>query len=213
VFGIRLTFVKITSFDEAAMTQRHKKPEILHTEIVAKSRLFQIEQVHLKFSNGVERQYERMKGGSRGAVMMVPIHQGNLLLASEYAAGTDNYELGFPKGLIDPGETAIEAANRELQEEIGFGSYQLTHLKELSLAPGYFSSKMHIFVAEKLYPSRLEGDEPEPIDVIPWPLSDWQLLLDNVDFSESRSVSALFLTQQYLSISTDSLKRELNDVE
>ncbi|MFT6132998.1 MAG: ADP-ribose diphosphatase, partial [Shewanella sp.] len=48
------------------MTQRHKKPEILHTEIVAKSRLFQIEQVHLKFSNGVERQYERMKGGSRG---------------------------------------------------------------------------------------------------------------------------------------------------
>lgn len=57
---------------------------------------------------------------------------------------------------------------------------------------------MHIFVAEKLYPSRLEGDEPEPIKVIPWPLSDWQLLIDNGDFSESRSVSALFLTQQYL---------------
>ena len=180
------------------MSQRQNKPEILHTEVVARSRLFQIEQVHLKFSNGVERQYERMKGGSRGAVMIVPIHQGKMLLAREYAAGTDNYELGFPKGLIDPGETAIEAANRELQEEIGFGSNKLTLLKELSLAPGYFSSKMQIFLAEDLYESRLEGDEPEPIDVVLWALADWEALLDNVDFSESRSVSALFLAQKYL---------------
>ncbi|QIR13167.1 ADP compounds hydrolase NudE [Shewanella aestuarii] len=180
------------------MTQRHSKPEILHTEVVAKSRLFQIEQVHLKFSNGVERQYERMKGGSRGAVMVVPVHKGQLLLAKEYAAGTDNYELGFPKGLIDPGEQAVDAANRELQEEIGFASKKLTHLKTLSLAPGYFSSKMEIFIAEDLFASKLEGDEPEPIEVIPWALSDWQALLDNADFSESRSVGALFLAQQYL---------------
>ena len=180
------------------MSQRQNKPEILHTEVVAKSRLFQIEQVHLKFSNGVERQYERMKGGSRGAVMIVPIHQGQMLLAREYAAGTDNYELGFPKGLIDPGESPIEAANRELQEEIGFGANKLTLLKELSLAPGYFSSKMQIFLAEDLYESRLEGDEPEPIDVVPWALVDWEALLDDVDFSESRSVSALFLAQKYL---------------
>ncbi|WP_415775530.1 ADP compounds hydrolase NudE [Shewanella oncorhynchi] len=182
------------------MSQRQNKPEILHTEVVARSRLFQIEQVHLKFSNGVERQYERMKGGSRGAVMIVPIHQGKMLLAREYAAGTDNYELGFPKGLIDPGETAIEAANRELQEEIGFGSNKLTLLKELSLAPGYFSSKMQIFLAEDLYESRLEGDEPEPIDVVLWALADWEALLDDVDFSESRSVSALFLAQKYLQL-------------
>lgn len=182
------------------MSQRHPKPEILHTEVVAKSRLFQIEQVHLKFSNGVERQYERMKTGSRGAVMVVPIHQANMLLAREYAAGTDNYELGFPKGLIDPGEQAIEAANRELQEEIGFGARKLTLLKELSLAPGYFSSKMQIFVAEDLYESRLEGDEPEPIELVPWPLTDWQDLLNHSDFSESRSVSALFLVQQHLQL-------------
>ncbi|WP_285163853.1 ADP compounds hydrolase NudE [Shewanella goraebulensis] len=180
------------------MTTRHKKPEILHREIVAKSRLFQVEQLHLKFSNGVERQYERMSGASRGAVMIVPVHKGKLLLAKEYAAGTDNYELGFPKGLIDPGEEAIEAANRELQEEIGFASNKLTLLKELSLAPGYFASKMQIFIAEDLYESTLEGDEPEPIEVIPYPLEKWQTLLDNDDFSESRSVSALFLAQQFL---------------
>ncbi len=182
------------------MAERRQKPEILHTETVAKSRLFQIEQVHLRFSNQVERFYERMKGSNRGAVMVVPVLDDKLLLAREYAAGTDNYELGFPKGLVDPGEAPIDAANRELQEEIGFGAHKLTLLKELSLAPGYFSSKMQIFLAQDLYESRLEGDEPEPIEVVPWPLEKWQELLELSDFSESRSVSALFLTQKHLNL-------------
>ncbi|BAJ04160.1 ADP compounds hydrolase NudE [Shewanella violacea] len=180
---------------------KHKKPEILGSEIVAQSRLFKIEQVNLKFSNQVERQYERMKGNNRGAVMVVPVLNGDtLLLGREYAAGTHTYELGFPKGLIDPGEEAHEAANRELQEEIGFGARKLTHLMELSLAPGYFASKMQIFIAEELYESVLEGDEPEPIEMVPWPLDNWQSLLELDDFSESRSVSALFLAQKYLKL-------------
>lgn len=123
-----------------------------------------------------------------------------LLLGREYAAGTHTYELGFPKGLIDPGEEAHEAANRELQEEIGFGARKLTHLMELSLAPGYFASKMQVFIAEELYESVLEGDEPEPIEMVPWPLDNWQSLLEQEDFSESRSVSALFLAQKYLKL-------------
>ena len=180
---------------------KHKKPEILGSKIVAQSRLFKIEQVNLKFSNQVERQYERMKGNNRGAVMVVPVlNGGTLLLGREYAAGTHTYELGFPKGLIDPGEEAHEAANRELQEEIGFGARKLTHLMELSLAPGYFASKMQIFIAEDLYESVLEGDEPEPIEMVPWPLDNWQSLLEQEDFSESRSVSALFLAQKYLKL-------------
>ncbi|RTR25977.1 ADP compounds hydrolase NudE [Shewanella atlantica] len=180
---------------------KDKKPEILGAEIVAQSRLFKIEQVHLKFSNQVERQYERMKGNNRGAVMVVPVlNSETLLLGREYAAGTHSYELGFPKGLIDPGEEAHEAANRELQEEIGYGAAKLTHLMELSLAPGYFASKMQIFIAEELFESQLEGDEPEPIELIHWPLDRWQSLLELEDFSESRSVSALFLAQKYLKL-------------
>ncbi|BDM62652.1 ADP compounds hydrolase NudE [Shewanella sp. NFH-SH190041] len=177
-----------------------QKPEILHREVVARSRLFQIEQLHLRFANQVERYYERMKGNNRGAVMIVPVHQGQLLLGREYAAGTHDYELGFPKGLIDPGETPAEAANRELQEEIGFAAGELILLKELSLAPGYFASRMQIFLAQSLTPSKLEGDEPEPIEVVSWPLADWQDLLERADFSESRSVSALFLAQKHLKL-------------
>ncbi len=115
------------------------KPEILKAEIVAESRLFKVESLHLKFSNGEERVYERMRGGNRGAVMVVPLFDAQtLLLVREYAAGTHSYELGFPKGLIDPGEDAFEAGNRELMEEAGFGARDLIPLKQVSLAPRLF---------------------------------------------------------------------------
>lgn len=174
-------------------------PTILDKRIEAKSKLFCIESVDLRFSNGVERTYERMKPSGRHAVMMVPVtEQGDLLLVREYAVGTERYELGFPKGLIDEGEMPIEAANRELKEEIGFGAEKLTALKELVLAPSYFSSKMTLFVVQGLYPERLEGDEPEPLDIVRWPLSQASELLHHLDFSEARCISALLLAQQFL---------------
>ena len=180
------------------MTKR-TKPVILAQQTVAQSKLFSIESLDLRFSNGVERTYERMKPSGRNAVMMVPItEQGDILLVREYAAGTERYELGFPKGLIDPGEQPNEAAVRELKEEIGFGANKLTPLKEVILAPSYFSSKMTLFIAEELYPEKLEGDEPEPLDIVRWPLAQAEELLTHLDFCEARSITALLLALRVL---------------
>lgn len=165
----------------------------------AQSRLFTIESQDLEFSNGEKRTYERMKPSGRNAVMMVPISDsGDILLVREYAAGTERYELGFPKGLIDLGETPEQAANRELKEEIGFGANSLIPLKEVVLAPSYFSSKMTLFVVQDLYPETLEGDEPEPLEIVRWPLAQAEELLTHLDFCEARSITALLLALRFL---------------
>ena len=138
------------------MSKSLQKPTILNVETVARSRLFTVESVDLEFSNGVRRVYERMRPTNREAVMIVPIVDDHLILIREYAVGTESYELGFSKGLIDPGESVYEAANRELKEEVGFGANDLTFLKKLSMAPSYFSSKMNIVVAQDLYPAEAD---------------------------------------------------------
>lgn len=177
-----------------------KLPTINARKLVAKSRLFAIEQLDLTFSNGVTREYERMQGAGRGAVMIVPmIDKNTLLLVKEYCAGTHTYELGFPKGLIDPGESADIAANRELKEEIGYGSDHLIPLRQVAMAPGFFAATMDIFIAQSLYEERLVGDEPEPLDIVPWKLSDYKTLLAQPDFNEARSIAALMLAKDYLS--------------
>ena len=180
--------------------KEHDLPKILSVEICAQSRLFTIEKLQLRFSNGIEREYERMKNHNRGAVMIVPyLTNETLLLIEEYACGTHRYELGFPKGMIDEGETPQQAANRELKEEIGFGAKTFIALKSLAMAPTYFGSTMHVFIAKNLYPERLEGDEPEELTVKEWPANDVSGLLDNEDFSDGRCVAALLMADRVMS--------------
>jgi ADP-ribose diphosphatase len=83
-------------------------------------------------------------------------------------------------------------------EEIGYGARSLTHLTSLTVAPGYLSHTTHVVLAQDLHEQRLEGDEPEEIEVVPWPLSDIEQLLTRDDFTEARSIAALYLTRERL---------------
>ena len=176
-----------------------KLPEILETKTIAQTRLFHVESLHLKFSNGVERNYERLVAGKRGAVMVIPMPNADtVLLIREYAAGVERYELAFPKGLIEVGETPLEAANREMKEEVGYGGKDLKLLKQFSLAPGYLSHQMSLVVATNLYQERLPGDEPEELEVVSWPVNNLDELVNQDDFTEARSIAAIYLLQQFL---------------
>lgn len=180
------------------MKKIKQKPIINHIETIAHSVLFNIESVDLTFSNGEQRVYERLIPNDRTAVMIVPILGDDLLLIREYAVAIEDYELGFPKGLVEKGETVLDAANRELMEEIGYGANRLTILAKLTTAPTYFANSITIVLAEELYPQQHVGDEPEPLIQVRWPIKTMLNLLNEEDFSEARNVSALFLTREHL---------------
>mgnify|MGYP003397677636 FL=1 len=178
-----------------------QKPTVLASEIVASSRLFRVEQLQLRFANGVERTYERLasKGSGYGAVMIVAMADArHALLVEEYCAGTDDYQISLPKGLIEPGEDVLVAANRELMEEAGFGAHHLELLAELSLSPGYMSQKIQVVLASDLYAERLPGDEPEPMRVERVNLRELSALIRNPQFSEGRALAALYLARDLL---------------
>lgn len=175
-----------------------QKPQILDRHIVAQSRLFTVESMDLRFSNGVERTYERLVPGGSGAVMMVPINeQGEVLLIREYGAGLEDYTLTLPKGAVDLGETMEQAANRELKEEIHYGAKQLHFLKKMSLSPSYMKSGIDVLIALDLYEASLPGDEPEPLEVITWPLDDIDALVQRADVTEGRAIAALYMAKSW----------------
>lgn len=175
------------------------KPEILDTRLVAKSRLFGIEEMHLRFSNGQERTYERLRTPPIAGVMCVPLLDNDtVVLIREYGAGVEEYQLTLPKGAYEHGEDWHDAANRELKEEAGYGAAKLSLLKRMTLSPGYMGHHITVVLAEELYEERLPGDEPEPLEVIPWKLSDLDRLLERDDVTEARVIAALLMTQRLL---------------
>lgn len=157
------------------------------------------EHIDLEFSNGATRTYSRLAAHGPGAVIVVPmLDDETVLLAREYACGMHHYELGLPKGRIEAEETPLEAANREMKEEIGYGARDLQEINRFSLAPSYMTHLTHIVLARDLYEEKLEGDEPEDLEVVPWPMSDLKTLAEREDCTEGRAIAALYFVRDYL---------------
>ena len=57
---------------------------------------------------------------------------------------------------------------------------------------------IHIVVASDLYEEKLEGDEPEPLEVETFSFSQLLELNERSDFSEARALAALFVVREQL---------------
>ncbi|MDK2754969.1 MAG: ADP compounds hydrolase NudE [Gammaproteobacteria bacterium] len=174
-------------------------PEVLDVNTIARTRLFHIESVDLMFGNGQYAQFERFMGDGSGSVLVIPMPDPqHLLLLREYAVGCERYELGFVRGRIDTGESARDAALREMREEIGYTAHEIVELAAVGLTPAYSNYRTMIFLARGLYPDPLTGDEPEPLETMGWPLQQLDQLRSRDDFTDARSLLATYLVDDYV---------------
>ena len=96
------------------------------------------------------------------AVMVIAIDKGNMVrFLGEYMASTGQHENTFAKGRIDEGETAYEAAERELAEELGLKG-DLEHLLTVANQPSHSTAVTHIYVARNCRSiEQATGDEED----------------------------------------------------
>lgn len=171
-------------------------PKILKKSSLFKSKLFNINEAKIEFDNETLI-YEIISGTGDGAVLIIPILEKKIIFIKEYAAAVDDYMLTLPKGKIDSNETIYEAADRELQEEIGFKSNKMKFIKELYLAPGYIDHVTYMMLAESLKPSSLIGDEPEDLEIIQVEIPRISTFLEKNKIIDSRVYAAVNYIQNY----------------
>ena len=183
------------------MSADSSKPKILSVRTAARSKLFEIESVRLQFKNGLETEFERVSSTPiYGAVVVVPmLDLATFLLVKEYAVGFDRYEVGLPKGLVHVNEPLLAAANRELMEETGYTAKRLSKLYTLTVAAGFLCYATDVVLALDLENSGpKQGDEPEPPEVIQWPVSALDELITSNYVTDARSVAALYLARSVI---------------
>lgn len=132
-------------------------------------------------------------------VGIVPVDaDGTVVLIRQFRLATGGVMLEIPAGIVDPGEDARDAAQRELREETGLRAAKLTQLGEFFASPGFLTELMTIFLAEGLEPAPLDADEDEDIVIQRVTLDEAVRLAESGEIKDAKSVAGILLAARRL---------------
>ena len=139
-----------------------KEAHTVSKETVGATRWLSLQTLDYTDEHGNARKWDlasrttKKKNGVADAVVIVALLVSKLnstkdtLLVEQYRPPVERKTLEFPAGLIDEGETATDAALRELYEETGYHGDRATSIEsqELCMSPGLTDESISIVVTE-----------------------------------------------------------------
>ena len=125
---------------------------------------------------------------------IIPItKEGNVVLVKQWRHGTRKVTLEIPGGLVDPGETALEAARRELLEETGYAATRVIPTGRVAANPAIMDNDTYSFLAVDVEKTRdVKLDDGEDIEVLLRPLKDIPALIANGEIDHCIVIAAFF---------------------
>ena len=103
-------------------------------------------------------------------VNIVPVTpSGDIVLVKQYRHGTKDFTVETPGGMVDRGETPMEAAGRELIEETGYRAAEIVPLGGVNPNPALFGNTLHAFLGrdvERVAEVSNESTEETHVEVV-----------------------------------------------
>jgi ADP-ribose pyrophosphatase len=128
-------------------------------------RIFDVVAARLTLPSGIEQELWVVE--HPGAVAIAAVTEaGELLLVRQYRHAARTVTLEIPAGRLEPGESPLAAARRELAEETGRSARSWRSLSTFLPAPGFCSERIHLFEARELEPCASEPDADEDLEVV-----------------------------------------------
>lgn len=131
--------------------------------------------------------------GHKGAAAVVTVREdGKLLMVRQWRNALDRYTLEIPAGgLNGADEPPMLAAARELEEETGYHSENLTHLLSLRTTVAFCNEKIEIYVAQDLKPTHQHLDEDEFIDVYAYSVDELCEMIYSGKIEDGKTIAAI----------------------
>ena len=157
-----------------------------------KGRVFNLIRENVTLDNGVTTDMEFIE--HPGATAIIPmINDTRVLLLKQYRHSLREYIWEIPAGTLDPNESVLNCAKRELIEETGYSAEKWQKLGVTTPLPGYSDEQIHIFLATDLQPRAQNLDKDEIINVHEFDTGDVFEMIRNGEIQDAKSIAGLCL--------------------
>jgi 8-oxo-dGTP pyrophosphatase MutT (NUDIX family) len=169
-----------------------KKIKIISSKILYKGQWLTVRQDNFIKPDGTTAVYEVVS--RKNLVVIVPFDGTKLQLVQQYRYASDQISLEFPQGFIEANEEPIEAAKRELTEEIGAYNPKISLLGEIWTSSGFLEQKLHIFKADSYTKGSSNPDSTETdLKVTDYSINQVEDLINKGSINNSPSIAAFAL--------------------
>lgn len=183
------------ALEELARSSDRLREEPLSSEPVFRGKLLDVHRDMVRLPGGATATREYIL--HPGASMIVPLlPDGRVVLVRQYRYPMHRAFIEFPAGKIDPGETPLATAQRELLEETGYRAGKWTELTTIHNAIAYANERIVLFLAEDLERGEQKLDEHEFLEVFTAPLEDLMTWIRQGAVTDVKTVIGAFFVAQ-----------------
>jgi 8-oxo-dGTP pyrophosphatase MutT (NUDIX family) len=166
----------------------------LSSRVVHTGRVFDVVTDRVRLPHGRETDMDVVRHGP-AVVVVAMADPGTIVLVRQYRYPVDRKIWELPAGNVDEGETAQEAAARELHEEIGQTAGRLERIGSLLATPGYCDEELVFFLATGLSAARHQADQDpdEDIEVRTFTVPEVREMVRSGEIVDMKSVAGIAL--------------------
>lgn len=169
----------------------------IKTEKIFSGKVISLQVEDVELPNGKTSKREIIK--HPGAVAVLAVTDDNkIVMVEQYRKALDKIIAEIPAGKLEEGEDPKVCAERELEEETGYGCKEMEWLISFYTSPGFADELVHLYIAKGLEKKEnaAQPDEDEFVNLMEVTLEEALILLEEQKVYDAKTAYAV----QYLQL-------------